>query len=111
MCWGWSLSIAASTVLALMPVEHLQLPIFNLWDKAQHALAFAMLTGWALLLWPQSVARVIMGMLAYGALLEWAQAMTGWRYPELTDWLADALGVLTAWAIFRAWADEKPSNP
>ena len=107
MWWGWHLSITASTVLALMPVEHLQMPIFNWWDKAQHALAFALLTGWAFLLWPERKTRVIMGMLAYGAFLEWAQGMTGWRYPELADWLADALGVFAAWLIFRAWAKDE----
>ena len=47
---GWYLAMAAVTVLALMPIEHLQLPVFDWWDKAQHALAFVVLTGWALLL-------------------------------------------------------------
>ena len=55
MIWmrvGWYLAMAAVTVLALMPIEHLQLPVFDWWDKAQHALAFVVLTVWALLLWP-----------------------------------------------------------
>ncbi len=37
---GWFLAMAAVTVLALMPIEHLQMPVFNWWDKAQHVLAF-----------------------------------------------------------------------
>ncbi len=37
--------MAAVTMLALMPIEHLQLPVFDWWDKAQHALAFVVLTG------------------------------------------------------------------
>jgi hypothetical protein len=36
----WALAIVAVTVLALLPIQHLQLPVFNWWDKAQHALAF-----------------------------------------------------------------------
>ena len=30
---GWFFSMAAVTVLALMPIEHLQLPVFDWWDK------------------------------------------------------------------------------
>lgn len=37
---GWYVAMLGVTVLALLPVEHLQQPIFNWWDKAQHALAF-----------------------------------------------------------------------
>ena len=47
---GWYLAMVAVTVLALLPIEHLQMPVFDWWDKAQHALAFVVLTGWALLL-------------------------------------------------------------
>ena len=56
---GWYLAMVAVTVLALMPIEHLQLPVFSWWDKAQHTLAFAVLTAWALLLWPLAVLRVV----------------------------------------------------
>ena len=56
---AWVLAMLAVTVLALMPVEHLQLPVFDGWDKAQHALAFWVLTGWALLLWPLAMLRVV----------------------------------------------------
>jgi hypothetical protein len=56
---AWVLAMVAVTVLALQPVEHLQLPVFDGWDKAQHALAFWVLTGWALLLWPLAMLRVV----------------------------------------------------
>ncbi len=49
-------------------------------DKAQHTLAFVVLTGWALLLWPHAAMRVALGMLAYGAGLEVAQWAVGWRF-------------------------------
>ena len=67
---AWLLAMSTVTVLALLPIEHLQLPVFDWWDKAQHALAFLVLTGWALLLWPHATTRVVLGMLAYGAGLE-----------------------------------------
>ena len=98
---GWFLAMAAVTVLALMPSEHLQMPVFDWWDKAQHALAFVVLTGWALLLWPLHALRVVLGMLAYGAGIEGAQWAVGWRFAEWADLAADALGVLVAWGVVR----------
>jgi hypothetical protein len=56
---AWVFAMLVVTVLALLPVEHLQLPVFDGWDKAQHALAFWVLTGWALLLWPLAMLRVV----------------------------------------------------
>ena len=90
---AWCLAMLGVTVLALLPVAHLQLPIFDWWDKAQHALAFAVLTGWALWLWPGAAWRVVVGMLAYGAGIELAQWAVGWRFAEWADWAADAVGV------------------
>ena len=96
---GWCLAMLTVTVLALLPIEHLQLPVFDWWDKAQHALAFAVLTGWALLLWPQWAGRVVLGMLAYGAGIELGQWAVGWRFAEWADLAADAVGVLVAWVM------------
>ena len=99
---GWSLAMVAVTVLALMPIEHLQMPVFDWWDKAQHVLAFVVLTGWALLLWPLHALRVVLGMLAYGAGIEGAQWAVGWRFAEWADLAADAVGVMVAWGLVRA---------
>ena len=85
----------------LLPVEHLQLPVFDWWDKAQHTLAFAVLTAWALWLWPMLVPRVLLGMLAYGAGLELAQWAVGWRFAEWADLAADAVGVALAWLLWK----------
>jgi len=89
------------TVLALLPIEHLQMPVFDWWDKAQHALAFMVLTGWALLLWPYAPMRVALSMMAYGAGLELAQWVVGWRFAEWADLAADAVGVFMAWSLVR----------
>ena len=96
---GWYTAILAVTILALLPMEHLQLPVFDWWDKAQHALAFAVLTGWALLLWRQWAGRVVLGILAFGAGIELAQWAVGWRFAEWADLAADAVGVLVAWVM------------
>ena len=98
---AWGLAMGVVTVLALLPIEHLQLPVFDWWDKAQHALAFMVLTGWALLLWPYAPMRVALSMMAYGAGLELAQWAVGWRFAEWADLAADAVGVLVAWGLVR----------
>ena len=98
--------MSAVAVLALLPIEHLQMPMFDWWDKAQHALAFIVLTGWALLLWPHAAICVALWMLAFGACLEMAQWGLGWRFAEWTDFAADAVGVFLAW-IFFGWLRSK----
>jgi len=96
---AWLLAMSTVTVLALLPIEHLQLPVFDWWDKAQHALAFLVLTGWALLLWPHAATRAVLGMLAYGAGLELGQWAVGWRFAEWAALAADAVGVWVAWGL------------
>ena len=98
---AWGLAMGVVTLLALLPIEHLQMPVFDWWDKAQHALAFLVLTGWALLLWPHAAMRVALGMLAYGAGLELAQWAVGWRFAEWADLAANAVGVVVAWGLAR----------
>ncbi len=97
----WTLAMMAVTVLALLPIQHLQLPVFDWWDKAQHAFAFMVLTGGALLLWPCASARAVVGMIAYGAGLELAQWAAGWRFAEWADLAADTVGVVGAWLLVR----------
>ena len=97
----WALAMGAVMVLALLPVQHLQLPVFDWWDKAQHVVAFVVLTGGALLLWPVASARVVIGMIAYGAGIELAQWAVGWRFAEWSDLAADTVGVVVAWLLVR----------
>ena len=99
MFTGWLLAMIAVTTLALLPVEHLQMPMFDWWDKAQHTLAFAVLTAWAMLLWPRLTLRIARAMLVYGVAIEAAQWAVGWRFAEWSDLVADALGVWLAWGL------------
>lgn len=100
---GWYFAMAAVTVLALMPIEHLQMPVFDWWDKAQHTLAFVVLTGWALPLWPVIALRVVLGMLAYGEGIEAVQWAVGWRFAQWADLVSDAVGVSVAWLAVSSW--------
>ena len=90
---GWCLAMLGVAVLALLPTELLTAPVFNWWDKAQHALAFAVLTVWGLWAWPLAWRWVLAGMLVFGAAIELAQWACGWRFAEWADWAADAVGV------------------
>ena len=71
--------------LTLTPADQLPpLGSFNLWDKAQHALA-----------WPQPSLRwrLLLSLVALGGVVEVAQHLTGLRHGEWADWAADAVGV------------------
>ena len=94
----WALLLCV-TVLSLLPTDYLPPQIFSLWDKAQHALAFAALAALGLQAYPHRRWRVLAGLLVFGGLIELAQAATGWRYGEWADWLADAVGLALGMAL------------
>jgi VanZ family protein len=88
-------------VLSLTPVQQLPPQVLNLWDKAQHAGGFAVLTLLGLWAYPQRAVTLLAAMLALGAGIEVAQAATGWRYGDVLDWVADAVGVAAAYTVWR----------
>ena len=100
---AWCAAMVCVTVLALLPPDYLQLPVFSWWDKAQHALAFMGLTGLCLQAWPGRPWRVVLGMVVYGGLIELAQWATGWRLGEWADLAADVVGIGLAWAVSACW--------
>lgn len=85
-------------VLSVMPKPPEMIQTLVSWDKAQHALAYAGLTvvgGWALTpVWGVGPAwrRALVFAIAYGMLLEGAQAMGGHRVAQFADALANAFG-------------------
>ena len=87
----------AVLVLSLMPtVPHM--PSTG-WDKANHLLAFAVLAWLGSQAYPLRVASVLIGLLAYGALIEILQSFTTYRFADWHDLLADGLGLLVGWLI------------
>ena len=88
-------------VLSLTPVQQLPPQVLNLWDKAQHAGGFAVLTLLGLWAYPQRAVTLLAAMLALGVGIEVAQSVTGWRYGDVADWVADAVGVAAAYALWR----------
>ncbi|QTQ33541.1 Uncharacterized protein pbN1_35550 [Aromatoleum bremense] len=83
----------AVAVLSLLPGAALPPVAFNVWDKAQHAGAFAALAVLGLWAFPRQPVAVVGALLVYGVFIELAQGATGWRYGDWHDWLADAVGV------------------
>ena len=88
----WALVLGVA-VLSLLPGPYLPPQTANIWDKAQHASAFAALGAWGLWVYPRQPGRVLVRLLAFGGAIELAQACTTWRLGDWQDWLADAVGL------------------
>lgn len=86
-------AVAVVGALSLAPVTELPAQVFDTWDKAQHAGGFLLLALLGGLAYPGPRAKVLIGLLVYGALIEVAQSATGWRNGDPLDLLADAVGV------------------
>ena len=101
---GFWLTLIVLTYLFLVPPQYLVPDIFDWWDKLQHSLAFGVLTFLGLLAYCTNqikVRRMVLALVSYGALIEILQSVSGWRYGEFRDWLADLLGIFIAVVIFR----------
>ena len=105
--WLWRLALviclSAVLILALLPDPDPRLSTG--WDKSNHLLAFgvsAFLGCFAL----RGRWRVVApGLLGYGVLIEVLQGLTGYRYAEWADLLADGLGIGLGIGLFglHAW--------
>lgn len=98
------------TYLFLVPQQYLAPEIFDWWDKLQHSLAFGVLSILAFVAYGSNqsrVSRAAFSLVMYGALIEVLQSLSGWRYGEFRDWLADLLGIIIAWGIF-VYAQKNP---
>ena len=91
----WLACLAVAT-LSLLPVSELPSMVMNLWDKAQHAMGFFGLGLLGLQAYRQSLLKMCVGLLLFGATIEVAQALSGWRTGDPIDWLADATGIAMA---------------
>lgn len=86
--------------LSLVPSE--QVPsAFHFWDKAQHALGFAGLALLGLMAYPGRIIRLMLGLALFGAGIEVAQWLTGWRQGDLQDWVADCVGLVLGYLSWR----------
>ena len=96
----WACFLAIN-ILALSPAPYLP-GIFNWWDKAQHAIAFAVLAVLAVLAYPEaSRLRIALLLMGQGVLIEVLQYYGGYRFGDWQDAVADGVGVLVGLAMVR----------
>ena len=90
------LCFVALNALALSPAPYIPpLEIFNWWDKAQHAIAFAASAVLAILAYPEtSKLRIAFLLIGQGVLIEVLQYFSGYRFGDWQDAVADGVGVL-----------------
>jgi VanZ family protein len=85
-------------VCAILPSQHV-IHIFK-WDKAEHFLAFYVLTGLAVAAFPRGNLFIIAAALsAFGAFIELVQGLS-WvgRDRDLQDWMTDTIAIGMAMA-------------
>ncbi len=90
--------LATAIVLYLCLAPSRDVPGENLiWDKAAHALTWAILTGAGLVLSPRRPRSILAFTLGLGAAIEVLQATMGFgRDGDWRDFAADSVGVATA---------------
>jgi VanZ family protein len=103
---AFGLANAILLYLCLAPTK--TLPSVQVWDKAEHGLAWTVLAGVALLLWPSLPGVIVIYTLTLGGAVEFLQAVLPFgRDGEFTDWIADSVGIALAvvgWALVRVIA-------
>ncbi len=100
---------AAIGVVSLLPAERAL--VSGLWDKLEHAAAFAVLAVFIRLAWRRIHSLAIFFMVTiYGGLIELAQFFSPGRFPDPWDGLANAVGGLCALMIVHLWLGLQPSR-
>lgn len=94
--------LSTLVTLSLLPVAFLTAPVFNIWDKAQHAFGFAVLTVTAIQAYPLSNrGRLGAVLFLLGCAIEIVQWAGGWRWGDWRDALANAVGIAVVLVHFR----------
>ncbi|OGS80800.1 MAG: hypothetical protein A2061_08125 [Gallionellales bacterium GWA2_59_43] len=98
---GW-LWVATVLYLSLTPSPPEPLRFWSV-DKLEHALAYCLLMLWFCQVYVRRLQRLFAAVLliALGIIVELLQEMTGYRYFEYADMLANATGVMLGWAWAR----------
>ncbi|MCW7551419.1 VanZ family protein [Endozoicomonas gorgoniicola] len=88
-----AIALITMTILGLIPTEQIPLSDWN--DKAQHIIAFLILTFLVDASWPETELnwKKALALLGYGLLLEVLQGFTDYRELSGLDLLADAAGI------------------
>jgi VanZ family protein len=91
--WRWAFAACLVIVMALaLTPPQVPTPTTG-WDKANHALAFAVLAVLGLVSYPRRKVALLAGLLAYGGAIELLQGLTDYRSAEWLDLAADGVGL------------------
>jgi len=98
--WFYLGLIWVSLIAYLSLTTATPMPI-NLWDKAQHFLAYGFLGFWFLCISydKKTAYKYAIGIFTLGIILELLQSLVPGRYPSLLDVIANSLGVILAFAL------------
>jgi VanZ family protein len=92
--WRYGFWVCASAILVMsLAPSSVPLPTTG-WDKANHALGFAVLGLLGQRAWPGRTPVILTALLAYGGLIELLQSFTPDRSAEAIDLLADWVGLV-----------------
>jgi len=96
--------LAVAIVLYMCLAPNKDVPGSGLiWDKAAHAITWAILAGSGYVLAPRRLRAITVFAVGLGAAIEVAQATMGFgRDGDWKDWAADSLGVAVALGIYLA---------
>ncbi len=97
--WVLAFIICLVSVLTLALVEDSSTLIDTGWDKGNHVLAFTVLTFLGRMAYPEHRFRLLIGLFAYGVLIENLQFLTGYRFSEYQDLLADVVGMALGYLL------------
>lgn len=84
------MSLLTVLVLSLLPIDH---PDISPNDKVNHVLAYAALSVLAYLAHRRRITAVL-GVFAFGALVEILQGLTGYRFMSFADVVANGIGAV-----------------
>ena len=106
--WRLAFLVCLTGVLVLSLAPATPPALTTGWDKTNHLLGFAVLGLLGCRSYPDRTAAVLLGLLAYGGLIEVLQSLTPYRLAEWADLLADALGLVMGALLARLRGPRKP---
>lgn len=109
--WLWRLAflLCLIAVLVLSLLNDPDPRLSTGWDKGNHVLAFCVLTLLGRWSFPQQALLLVVGLCVYGIGIEILQALSGYRFAEYADLLADAIGVALGFGLYALgrWAQRR----